>query len=482
MLCSVLIAAIEPAVRLPNLATLYLLPVMFTAVTWGWWPALLAAVLGIAVYDALFSPPARSFLVHNPQEWLDLVILLLVAAVTSNLAARERARRQEARRRADDAALLYELSRALGDDDLDRAIRGAAERLQAAFGLLGCAVVVEDAGGGARTRAQVGVLAEPPSVEAGGAHHESPPVLTLPIALGERRLGYLRLVGRRAVSEDDARLLATIVDQLAVAIERERLHAEARQAEILRRADELRQALLSSVTHDLRTPLAAIKASAGSLLQPTIEWDPEERRSFLMTIDREVDRLNRLVGNLLDMSRIEGGALRPHMDWYDLAELAREVLDRLQPLLAGRRVEVVAPDDLPPIEMDYLMIDQVLTNLIENAAKYSPPDSPIIVRIAPVAGAQRTCVIDHGRGIPDQERERIFDKFYRLDRPVAGSGQNAGVAGSGLGLAVCKGLVEAHGGRIWVEPTPGGGATFCFELPSKAPPVEEEHEAVEASA
>jgi len=275
---------------------------------------------------------------------------------------------------------------------------------------------------------------------------------------GEHSGGALRLVGRRAFSDEETRVLATIADQLAAMLERERLRDEVQQAEILRRTDELRQALLSSVSHDLRTPLASIKASAGSLLAPGVVWSDGDKCSFLTTIDREADRLNRLVANLLDMSRIEGGALRPQADWYDLGELVREVIARLRPSLNGREICLETPEELPPIEIDYLMIDQVLTNLIENAARYTSAELPIEVRIMAEPGVLRSCVVDRGAGIPPSERARIFDKFYRLH-------PRGTIAGSGLGLAVSRGLIEAHHGRIWVEETAGGGATFCFELP-----------------
>jgi two-component system sensor histidine kinase KdpD len=200
--------------------------------------------------------------------------------------------------------------------------------------------------------------------------------------------------------------------------------------------------------------LASIKASAGSLLQSGVEWSESDRRSFLTTIDRESDRLNRLVGNLLEMSRIEG-----ETEWYDLGELAREVIARLQASLGGRQVHLDVPEGLPPIEIDYLMIDQVLTNLIENSAKYTSLDTPIAVRIQAEPGVLRICVVDRGPGIPPEERGPVFHKFYRLS-------PRGKASGSGLGLAVAKGLVEAHHGRIWIDETPGGGATVCFELPA----------------
>jgi two-component system sensor histidine kinase KdpD len=288
------------------------------------------------------------------------------------------------------------------------------------------------------------------------------PVANFPLRSDDRQIGMLRLVGRSTgFADDETRLLATIADRLAIDLEQERLRREANRAEVLRRTDELRTALLSSVSHDLRTPLAAIKASGESLLQDDIAWSPEDRAGFAGAIVRESDRLNRLVSNLLDMSRIEGGALRPQRDWYDLGELIREVVARLQASLDGRTVTLAIDDDLPPISLDYLMIDQVVTNLLENAVKYTPPGTPVEVRVKRAGDRIRVAVADQGPGIPPKQRTRVFDKFHRLER----RGQVGQVKGSGLGLAVSKGLVEGHGGRIWIEETPGGGATFLFDLP-----------------
>jgi len=245
-------------------------------------------------------------------------------------------------------------------------------------------------------------------------------------------------------------------------IDRARLRQEGLQIEVLQRTDTLRAALLSSISHDLRTPLASIKASASSLLQDDVQWSDEERRSFALAIEREADRLNRLVANLLDMSRIEGGALKPEKEWYPIDELIHDVLGHMQPLLLDRVVQTSIPDDLPPVQLDYLEIEQVLTNLIENAVRYTPSDSPIDVSVQTEGDQMLISVADRGPGIPTADLERVFDKFYRVLGRMAKR-----PTGSGLGLAVSKGLVEAHGGRIWAENREGGGSVFRFTLPLK---------------
>ena len=270
----------------------------------------------------------------------------------------------------------------------------------------------------------------------------------------------LRLVGRSTgFADDETRLLATIADRLAVDLEQEPLREEANRAEVLRRTDELRTALLSSVSHDLRTPLAAIKASGESLLQDDVPWSDEDRAGFAEAIVRESDRLNRLVGNLLDMSRIEGGALRPQRDWYDAGELVREVVGRLRsdaaraPRRARDRRRSAAglarlPDDRPGRDEPARERRQVhaARDADRRAGRARRRSNP---------GRDRRSRAGHPAR---QARRPIFDKFYRLD-------DAAPIQGSGLGLAVSKGLVEGHDGRIWVEETPGGGATFVFELP-----------------
>jgi two-component system sensor histidine kinase KdpD len=260
------------------------------------------------------------------------------------------------------------------------------------------------------------------------------------------------------------RLLRGYLDQIALGIERARLRREEVRAEVLQRTDQLRSALLSSISHDLRTPLASIKAAAGSLQQRDVLWDDEARREFVGAIEREADRLNRLVSNLLDMSRIEAGVLHPDKEWYSLGELIQEVLDRLAPALEGRAVTIMVPPDLPPVPLDYLQIDQVLTNLVENAVHYTEPGTPIEVTVERSGGEVLVRVADRGPGIPPQDLERIFDKFYRVG-PGGLPGAGPRVQGSGLGLAVARGLVEAHGGRIWAANRPGGGAILTFTLP-----------------
>jgi len=225
----------------------------------------------------------------------------------------------------------------------------------------------------------------------------------------------------------------------------------------------LRTALLNTVSHDLRTPLSSIIASAGSLLQQDVRWTEDERRDFARAIEEEGERLNRLVSNLLDLSRIQAGSLVPQRGWYDLSALVDDVLGRLRSVTSRHQVVVSVAQELPPVFLDYVEIGEVLTNLIENAAKYTPPGSEIAIRVGRDDGNIRVEVADRGPGIPREALPRLFEPFYRVQR----EGQM--VTGTGLGLAVAKGLVEAHGGRIWADNRTEGGTSFVFCLPIGEP-------------
>jgi len=265
-------------------------------------------------------------------------------------------------------------------------------------------------------------------------------------------------------------LFTAFCDQIALAIDRFGLQQQAIHAEALRESDQLKNALLGSVTHDLRTPLAAIQASVGSLLDPDVSWTEAERQEFFETIESSADRLSRLVNNLLDLSRLEAGVAEPEKQWYPIENVTASVLDRLEltKRTQGYHIEVRVPDDLPLVPMDHAQIEQVLTNLIENAVKYSPSGSTIQIQ-AKTQGTPPTelevRVVDQGIGIPSHELKAIFDKFYRVQQVRLPWASNRPPSGTGLGLAICASIIQAHGGQIWAESQPGKGSTFIFTLP-----------------
>ncbi|HKV03203.1 MAG TPA: ATP-binding protein [Ktedonobacteraceae bacterium] len=519
LLVTGLIYAFQLYPRIPNISLVYLLVVLTLASTRGLYAAILASVVAFLSFDFFLVPPFYTFTIAKFDEWLALFVFLVTAIITGELASALRKRAEQARRREHETRILYELVRATNsEEDLHRQLSIVARAVVdvfASWGVRDCEILLPDVksrlavqGSASQPADQVKlssdeeataswVMTQAQTVE---LHDVSlvpqksgdygPRAIVRSTATKEAVRRYIRMIplkmGQQAIGvlclfmEDDPRLIAlekslgmerersnsqtaffwTFVDQATAVIERARLRRESLQIELLQRTDALRAALLSSVSHDLRTPLSSIKAAASSLLQEEVQWDDEARRSFALSIESEADRLNRLVANLLDMSRIESGALKPEKEWYPIDELIHDVLGRMQPVLEGRTIHTDLPDDLPPVKLDYLQIDQVLTNLIENALRYTPAGSPIEIGVQAIGDRMIISIADRGPGIPAADRERVFDKFYRVMET-----QTARTIGSGLGLAVSRGLVEAHGGRIWVENRKGGGAIFRFTLP-----------------
>lgn len=491
MLVTPVIGLLGTYLTTANGLMLYLLVVLGIASIFGVGPAVLASFAAVFTFDWCCVSPLGPG-IADPTEWVALYLFLATALVAGQLAGRLHRRTEEARRRERAAVLLYEIGKLLnGPQDPRETFKAVAARLRAEFNLTGCAVLLADPRGRLQPVAVEGDFpAEPAQAMAAAVYAQgrpatylsSPahpgrwirlvgpvrhglavgpanPTFLVPLRAGDRVVGVLglsRRSGEPPFSRDEDWAIAGVAHQLAQAVERARLQEEAIAADVLRQADELKTTLLHSVSHNLRTPLAAIKAAAGSLLQADLTADPTVRQELVLTIDREVDRLNRIIENLLDMSRLEAGVVRPNKQLYPLADLVNDVVGRMRPLAADHRVVVDVPEDIPPVPLDYVQVDQVLSNLLENAFKYAPPGTEVRVTARQVDGAVRVSIIDHGPGIPPEEQARVFDRFYR------------GARGIGLGLAVARGLVEAHGGKIWAETTPGGGATVSFTLPLAA--------------
>ena len=495
-LVSWLIDLLPGLIPIQNLMMLYLIAVLAVAVLFGRGPAFLVSIAAFFFFDWFFIEPLHTFTVADPAEWLALLLFLLTATITSQLAAAQRQRAEEAEQREREAVVLYDVVRLMSDLDTDSALQGVAERLRHELGLTAVAIALAYDGFTAKAKAgedsdlrlyanigkaTVRVMREGPP--ASGERRSvpgrwvrivppAPPgkpkvaqldrLHIVPVRTGDRQVGEVVLVrppeSAKFAPADD-RLLSAVSVQLELAVERARLRREAVESEVLRRTDELRTALLNAVSHDLRTPLSSIIASAGSLRQHDVAWSETQREEFAQTIEDEALRLNRIVGNLLDLSRVEAGSLRPEKAWHDLAALVDDVLGRLRPLTARYQVHVDVPEDLPPVLLDYVEIDQVLSNLIDNATKYAPPGTRLDVAARLLEGEVAVSVADEGPGIAPTALPRLFQPFYR--EPDRGPRPK----GTGLGLAVAKGLVEAHGGRIWAENRPEGGALFAFTIP-----------------
>ncbi len=481
---------------LPSGAIVFLLAVLAVAVLAGRGPAILASVVSFAAFDFFFIEPRFTLTISNPNEWVALLAFLIVSVVTSWLTSAQRERYLEAEARERDARLLHDLTDLLAGPSFSIALDAVCERVRVELEAAAVAIAIES-GGSVTMRAAAGSpegrrllqgLIGPATVLGSGqpatAAQSSAPgrwvrvapphrpgrqelprnVARVPIRSGTDIIGDIRVqwASQAATGSQQARLLDTVAGQVSVATERERLRSRATETEVLRRTSELKSALLDAVSHDLRTPLAAIIAATDSMLLDDIDWPPDERREFLETIAQESDRLDRIVGNLLDLSRIQGGVLVPARQWHDPAVVLRESLQRLSATTQEHQLAADLPDEMEPVLLDPVEIDQVVANLVENAVKYSPAGGEIRVTATAANNELRVSVEDNGPGVPSEVLPRLFEPFYRAPRANA-------VRGSGLGLAVARGLVDAHGGRIWAENLNGQGARFTFAIPANPP-------------
>ncbi len=439
-LLTVVLSIGRDAISLPGVLLLYLLLVVLVAAIGGMAPAVVAAVSGSLFANYFFTPPIHTFTISEGENLLALGVFLLVAVVVSLLVEVANRRTADAARARAEAETLAALSGTLAasDDPLGQLV----SQLRVAFSADSVAVLREENG-------QWHVEAS-----AGEPVPTSPDGCALRLALGESEV----LVARgAALVDEDLDIAHSFAAQVKVALERRRLQADAAVAADLAEADALRTALLAAVSHDLRTPLASIKASVTSLLQRDVDWTPEATSEFLATIDEETDRLNSLVGNLLDMSRLQTGALQLVIRAVGLDEVVPRALAGLPDRPAPIAVDV--PEDLPRARADAALLERAIANVVDNARAWSPADRPVRVEAAAVGGRVQLRVIDRGPGVPPAQRSRMFEPFQRLgDNPKNGTGV-------GLGLAVAKGFVEGMGGEISVEDTPGGGLTMVLSLP-----------------
>jgi two-component system sensor histidine kinase KdpD len=469
-----------------NLIMMYLMAVIVVAIRCGRGPSVLASVLSVAFFDFFFVPPYFTFAVSDAQYFLTFGVMLMVALVISNLAVRIRRQAEMARDRERRTGVLYAMSRDLATHRGTSVLaQFAAKHLREVFDAQ-VAIFLADADKRVQLQRGEGLYFEFDPKESGVAqwvfdHHEraglgtdtlpGASALYMPLVGSAGAIGVVAVRptdASRLLDPDQLHLLESLVNQTALAIERTRLSEEAQKAHVRVETERMRNAILSSVSHDLRTPLATITGAASSLAEERGELDPTARRELSRSIYREADRLDRLLKNLLDMMRIEAGAVQLTKEWHPLDEVVGPALARLEGRLRDHTVNTAFPADLPLVLVDGVLLEQVVVNLVENAAKYAPPGSAIDLSASASDREVIVEVADRGPGIPSGEEARIFDKFYRA-RP-------AREGGVGLGLTICRGIIEAHGGRIWAENRSGGGALFRFSIPLTAqqPPVETE--------
>jgi two-component system, OmpR family, sensor histidine kinase KdpD len=427
---------------------IFMLAVAVAAVSGGIWAGVLTALLSSMAVPFIEQPDV-GLEFQQLRDVIASVVFLAVAVVIGLVVGNAAAERRRATEREREARLLAFLStKMLSGDVPDRVLDEFVGVLMEPFGLATCSVQVTLDGQIMEASLQADGLTP-------GGPTEIVPVVVASIPLGTLTAG--RPLRGRPFNRRERDLLEAATRQAAVALDRARLDARARLAQLDAETNQLRAAMFSSVTHDLRTPLASIKAGVTSLLDASTVHDATQQRELLTTILEETDRLNRLVGNILDLARIRAGALIPRRTPTAIDEVIEAVVARMRPVLSQVRVQLQLDPDLPEIPADPMQIDQVMTNLVENAARHSPPGGAVRIDVHRDGDAIRVGVVDDGPGIPPELREKVFEAFYRgreePERP-----------GSGLGLAIAQAIVTAHGGRIWIEETAAGSA-LVFELP-----------------
>ena len=429
-----LLAAWRPHLNLADDLLIYLVAVVAVTVVGGFWPAVFAAVAASLLLNWYFTAPLHTFTIAEPKNLLALVLFVTVAVVVSSVVHLAARREADAARSAKETASLLGLAQTvLGGADTPADV---LDHLTSTHG--GHAELVERVGG------------RWIKVAASGAADPAASVLRFEV----RPDLALEVSGQSATAT--ASLLAGYTAQAVAALDRARLRTQAAQAEALAEGNRMRTALLAAVSHDLRTPLASIKASVSSLRQTDVRWSPEDQADLLANIEQNADRLDALVGNLLDMSRLQTGSLAPFLRAIAVDEVAPVALRGLDD---ADNLRIVVPDDLPLVQADPGLLERVLANLFSNALRHSPPDLPPAL-LAREEGARVVLeVVDHGAGVPGDLKERIFEPFLRLDDRSSGVG---------LGLAVAKGFAEAMGGTIVAVDTPGGGLTVRVTLPAVA--------------
>ena len=445
-LLTAVLLVFDDSLNLPAEMLLFLLVVTATAVVGGAWPAITAAIVSSLVVNWFFTAPTRTLTIAEAGNVVALVVFVSVAGIVSVLVSAVARRSADATRSRAEAEAIATVAGALLD--ADDPLAAAVTHIRSTFGLSAVAVLRPDGDGW--------------TVEAASGE----PVPTSPE--GRARLdlrGEAVLVMEGAVlHSDDLRVMSAFLAQVDTAMEHRRLRSDAADAAATAEGDRLRTAILRAVSHDLRTPLSSIKASVTSLRQTDVEWSPEDRTELLTTIEEEADRLNRLVGNLLDMSRLESGIVQPALRAVALEEVVPKALMSLSRDAGsdapGASVSVDISEALPPVLADADLLERVVANLTTNALTHagSCDAEPVRIEAGRVSSRVDLRVVDHGRGLPERDRLAMFEPFQRMGDASPGTGV-------GLGLAVSRGFVDAMGGELTVDDTPGGGLTFTVSLP-----------------
>ncbi|MBP1719644.1 MAG: kdpD [Deltaproteobacteria bacterium] len=459
-----------------NLVMLFLLAVVIAALRLGFGPAVLTAILSVISFDFFFVRPYFSFAVEDTQYLITFGGLMIVGMLISTLVSRARGQAEALKTRENQTNTLYALSRELAAavdlkeilETVIHHVRGSIKGEVALFLPEGESVRPGATSGNVElSEKEISVaLWTCRNGKVAGLGTEtlsSSSFLYLPLATGGKALGVLGVKpqnGAAALSPENRRLLEAFANQAALAIERVNLARKAEQTQILQATERLERALLNSISHDLRTPLSSIMGTLSSLREDPSFFKAENQMELLDLALDEANWMNRFVSNLLNMTRLEAGALRIKREPHEVQDLIGSVLTSLEARLKSREVKIQIPSSLPLVNADPVLVAQVIMNLLDNSLKYSPPGTPLEIEAAVSDSWIEIRISDHGPGVPEEHRSQVFEKFFRLPG-------TEGVRGTGLGLAISKGIIEAHQGKIWVENLPGGGAKFILALPTK---------------
>ncbi len=442
-----------------TVALTFLVGILVVSANWGLRPAIFMALLATLVFNYFFLPPVGTFTISDPQNWIALTAFLVTAIIASELAERARREAHRAHERRMETEQLYRFSQQLLTSDNAAELLNAIPRFVVdGFGVSSAAVSLPNRPDVYRSDSATDVLdihdLQLVCMRGEPKMDSEARVAVVPLRLGLRVVGSLGIAGA-ALSRETLEALGGLI---AIAVERAGAMEKLSKAEAARESEQLRSALLDSVTHEFRTPLTAIKASVTSLLSnPAL--DGAQRLELLTVINEESDRLNRLVGEAAEMSQLDAHQVELQRGTHQIQEAIDDAITRLAPVLARHLVSTVLPENLPPVLIDVHRISEVVSQLLENAAKYSPPGSPIQIAGEARNRAVMISIADRGPGIEDFDQSLIFEKFYR------GRNQRLQVQGTGMGLAIAKAIVEAHGGEIGVTSQPGHGSVFYFTLP-----------------
>ena len=449
VLTTLLLELISSFLNVQNMALIYLIPVMLSTVLWGLFSGILAGFTAFLAFNYSFIQPYNTLLVHQSQDIITLAIFLVVAVVVSQLIAQAQRAALLARTRELEATRMYELISALaGTTSIASVSETLAEKLGLSFHFEYVEVEIVNNKTSEHHLGRSLNLDRP----------ERPPEIIFPMRTLRDQEGEIRIwQAKEGVSETEKRLLDAFSEQGALTAERIRLSEGETKIHVLEESDRLKTSILNSVSHELRSPLAAIKASISSLRSGAVSWEHEARQELLTTIEEETDQLNQLVGNLLDMSRIESGSLKPHLRWNSISEIAKSASARMKGQLGEHVLDFDFPENMPLVPSDYVMLEQVFINLLSNSVKYAPQKSTIKISAGLEVKVARVFVKNESPHVNEEDLQNIFDKFHRVTLADK-------VIGTGLGLSICKGIIEAHDGKIWAENIIDG-FQFVFTLP-----------------